>query len=306
MYLFFAIILILFITFMVICYFCYAYAFRKDHKRQSSEYEVPRSPYREQALKNINALLEEPFEWVEITSKDKLKLKAHYYHFKDGAPVAIMMHGYRSNYCRDGNGGFKIAKEYGLNILMPDQRAHGKSEGQAITFGIKERYDCLEWVNYITNRFGKDTKIVLIGLSMGAATVMMASDIVPTQNVKGIIADCGFSSPKEILMKVSGEMKIPPRLAYFMLKTGALVYGGFNPDEASPVKSLAKTSLPVLFIHGEADTFVPCTMSHKCHEACVSPKEIFIVSKATHGMSYYLDTEGYTKTAIAFLDKILK
>ncbi len=301
----FFLLLALFVSVLfLMCRWCYWYAFKSDYKRQSTQYDVPISKHRKRAIENIIELMNTPFEDVEITSKDSLKLYARYYHLKDDAPVAIMMHGYRSHVFRDGNGGFKIAKNYGLNILMPDQRAHGKSEGKCITFGVKERYDCLEWVKYLKERFGKNIKIVLIGLSMGASTVMMSADIVPEENVKGIISDCGFSSPKAILTEVATQMKLPPKPAYFLLKIGAIVFGGFNPDEYSAVEALQNTKIPILFIHGEKDDFVPCSMTRECHKLCKSQKQIFTVANASHGVSYYLDTSGYTKTVTEFLDSI--
>jgi len=290
---------------IIVSYRTYVYTFKTDPKRQALEDEVPNSNLRMKVIRNIYSLMHEQFEYVEITSKDSLKLRARYYHYKDDAPIAIMMHGYRSNYCRDGNGGFKIAKEYGLNILMPDQRAHGKSEGNTITFGVKERFDCALWADYIVDRFGKDTKIVLIGLSMGAATVMMASDIVKHQNVKGIIADCGYTSPRDIITDVASHMNIPGRLGYFFARLGARLFGNFDPDDASSVISLSKTKIPVLFIHGDADKFVPCNMSEKCYKECKSKKQILIIKGATHGMSYYVDTEGYTNAVNNFLNQVL-
>ena len=188
---------------------------------------------------------------------------------------------------------------------MPDQRAHGKSQGKTISFGVKERRDCALWVDYLTNRLGKDIKIILVGLSMGAATVMMASDIVPPENVKGIIADCGFSSPADILKEVAAQMHYPVKPTYFFLRLGARIFGGFDPEEHSAVKSLRHTSIPVLFIHGENDDFVPCRMSRECHDACASKKQIFTVKNAAHGTSYYLNTEGYGKTVSDFLDYVL-
>ncbi len=302
----FSVILIIFIIiFFSGCYYCYWYAFKRDPKRQSAECDVPPSEHRKKVIENIMFLMQTPFEDVEITSKDSLKLYGRYYHIKDDAPVAILFHGYRSNSFRDGSGCFKLAREYGLNILMPDQRSHGKSEGSSITFGIKEKYDCAQWVNYAVKRFGKDVKIVLIGLSMGAATVMMASDIVSKENVKGVIADCGFSSPKEILIEVAGQMKYPRKIAYFLVKTGAKLFGGFHTEESSALTALQKTDIPVLFIHGEGDNFVPCRMSVDCHKACASEKKLFTVPGASHGMSYYVDTPGYTATVTDFLNKIL-
>ncbi len=288
---------------LLISYKTYAYAFRTNPKRQALEDEVPDSKLKMKVIKNIYSLMHEPFEPVDIVSHDGLKLHGRYYHFADGAPVAVMMHGYRSNYCRDGNGGFRIAKEYGLNILMPDQRAHGKSEGKHITFGIKEKYDCALWAEYIEKRFGSKTKVVLVGLSMGAATVMMASDIAG-ENVKGIVADCGFNSPKDILTEVSRQMKIPGKIGYFFARLGARLFGGFDTEESDAMQALSKTKIPVLFIHGDSDNYVPCYMSTLCYESCNSKKDILIVSGATHGMSYYVDTESYTKRVREFFDMI--
>lgn len=285
--------------------YCYVYAFRGDSKRQSTPYDVPTSGFKDKVIKNIMCLMNTPYEDVEIMSDDSLRLYGRYYHFKDGAPVAIMMHGYRSNSYRDCNGAFQLALKYGLNVLMPDQRAHGKSQGKTISFGVKERRDCALWVDYLTNRLGKDIKIILVGLSMGAATVMMASDLVPPENVKGIIADCGFSSPADILKEVAAQMHYPVKPTYFFLRLGARIFGGFDPEEHSAVKSLRHTSIPVLFIHGENDDFVPCRMSRECHDACASKKQIFTVKNAAHGTSYYLNTEGYGKTVSDFLDYVL-
>lgn len=290
---------------LIISYRTYVYTFKTDPKRQALEDDVPNSKARMKVIRNIYSLMHEPFEDVQICSFDSLILKARYYHYSDGAPVAIMMHGYRSNYCRDGNGGFKIARARGYNILMPDQRAHGRSEGKDITFGISERHDCADWVDYVLDRFGTNTKIVLIGLSMGAATVMMASDIVSHHSVKAIIADCGFTSPKDIISEVASGMKIPGKLGYFFAWLGARLFGKFDANEASAVSSLAKTKIPVLFIHGEADTFVPTHMSKTCYDKCKSKKDILIVKNAAHGMSYYADTEGYTNKVNEFLDEVM-
>ena len=290
--------------FLCLCAYCYIFAFRVSARRQSKEDEVPPSPCREKVMENINSLLFKPFENVETQSFDGLSLKGRYYHFKDGAPIAIIMHGYRSNYCRDGNGGFKICTNYGLNVLLPDQRAHGKSGGKTITFGIKERFDCVSWTDYLIDRFGEDTKIILVGLSMGASTVMMASDIAP-QNVKGIIADCGFSSPKDILTEVAGQMKLPPKAAYFFTRLSARMFGSFDTEGASAVKSVANTDIPILFIHGENDDYVPCHMSKTCFDACKSEKYLLTVPNASHGMSYYIDTDKYTDMVNEFLNKVL-
>ncbi len=297
------ILVLLIVSVLLISYKTYVYAFRMDPRRQALEDEVPDLKLKMKVVKNIYSLMHEPFEPVDIVSHDGLKLHGRYYHFIDGAPVAVIMHGYRSNYCRDGNGGFRIAKEYGLNILMPDQRAHGKSEGKHITFGIKEKYDCALWAEYIEKRFGSKIGVVLVGLSMGAATVMMASDIAG-ENVKGIVADCGFNSPKDILTEVSRQMKIPGKLGYFFARLGGRIFGGFDTEETDAMQALSKTKIPVLFIHGDSDNYVPCYMSTLCYESCNSKKDILIIKGATHGMSYYVDTESYTKRVRDFFDMI--
>lgn len=293
-------------VFFGICYYAYDYCFKTDKGRQAMEYDIPDASFKPKAMENIFSLLATPFESVKITSHDGLRLYARYYHLKDGAPVAIMMHGYRSNYCRDGNGGFKLLRSLGFNILMPDQRAHGRSEGRVISFGVNERRDCLGWTKYVRERFGDDVNIVLMGVSMGAATVMMASDIVCTDNVKAIVADCGYTSPKEIIRHVAKNMHLPVSLSYFFAKTGVRIFGKLDIEQWSCFKSLEKALVPILFIHGEADGFVPCHMSKACFEKCASYKEILTVPKATHGVSYYIDTRAYTDRVCAFLEKFVE
>ena len=170
------------------------------------------------------ALIEEleqiPFEPVTIRSRDGLKLYGRYYHVREGAPVQIQVHGYRGSALRDFCGGSKLAREMGMNILLVDQRAHGGSGGRTITFGIRERWDCLSWAEYAAERFG-DVDIYLVGVSMGAASVLMASELDLPENVAGIIADCPFSSPEAIIAKVCREdLHLPQPLAVAFVVCG--------------------------------------------------------------------------------------
>ena len=293
-------------VFLIICYVAYDYCFKSHEYRQAKEYDIPDTHFKSMVMENILLLINTPFEFVNITSFDGLELSARYYHFTYDAPVAIIMHGYRSNYCRDGSAGFKVLKEMGFNVLLPDQRAHGKSEGRVISFGINERMDCLGWVDYLTKRFGNKTQIVLVGVSMGAATVMMASDIVPKENVMAIVADCGYTSAKEIIMHVAGNMHLPSRIGYFFAKLGARIFGNLNISEHSCIDSLRNTQIPLLVIHGESDGYVPCKMSHLCYDVCSSFKEILTVPEATHATSFYTNTEMYTQKVCAFLTKLVK
>ena len=194
----------------------------------------------------------------------------------------------------------------GQNTLVVDQRSHGKSEGHTITFGIKERFDCLSWIQYANERFGAQIPICLAGVSMGAATVLMASDLELPDNVKCIIADCPFSSPEAIILKVCKEdMKIPPVLAKPFIRFGAAVYGHFRLTECSALESVRHAKVPILLIHGEDDRFVPCDMSREIFNVCSSHKRIETFPDAAHGISYILNPEKYGQITKEFTDQFL-
>ena len=289
-----------------ICFFEY----RPKQEGEHVEYYAPigeaYEPYREVIEKGIRNVMDaKEYELVETVSHDGLKLVGRYYHRTDGAPLIIFMHGYKGNFYRDGNGIFTYSKKYGFNVLLAYQRAHGLSEGKTITFGIKERHDCKSWAEYAIKRFGSKQEILLGGLSMGAATVLMAADVGLPENVKGIMADCGFSSPKEILCSVMDRIKLPSKLLYPLAKLGAKLYGSFDLEEASAVECLKNTKLPVLLIHGEGDDFVPSWMSVKCHEACASDCQLLIVPGFGHGMSYCHGPREYEQAMDVFFEKTL-
>lgn len=291
----------------MLLYFVYKYAFGADPKRLADDTEIPNEEkYRdhvEGVRRNIQAIKDSVFEKWTITAHDGTKLVGKYYHQADGAPVVLMFHGYRSSAIRDGMGAFRACKEDGYNILMVDQRAHRESGGKCITFGVKERYDCVDWIHEVCRKCGKDVKIILIGLSMGASTVMMATGLDFPENVKGVIADCGYSTPKDILQTVIRTMKLPVRLAYPVVKLSAKIYGKFDLEGASATEALAKCKVPILFIHGEADELVPCEMSRTNYEACASEKELYTVAGAGHGLSYLTNVDAYMGKFRGFLEK---
>lgn len=290
--------------------YCYNLAFRRDERRVSKEGEVPEGEqyevFSDVIMKGANNILNAPYEKVTTTSRDGIKLVGRYYHVKDDAPVSIIFHGYRSNIGTDCNGGYYLSVKNGYNVLVVYQRGHRESGGKTITFGVKERYDCLDWISYVNERFGEDTPILLMGLSMGAATVLMAAGLDLPSNVKGIMADCGYSSPKEILQEVIKQMKYPLRLTYFFVRMSARIFGHFDPEEASAVEALKNAKVPVLIIHGDDDRFVPSRMSRDNYEACASQKEILIVPGAGHGLSYCVDAKAYEKAVQEFIDKVMK
>lgn len=288
-------------------YYAYRAAFFSSYKDRD---QVPflkgqqYDPYRECMRSLYQKLCDRPCEIVSIKSYDGLTLSARYYHAADGAPVDIAFHGYRSSALKDFSGGSALSFEMGHNLLLVDQRAHGKSEGRTIAFGIQERRDCLKWVEYAVERFGSDVQILLYGISMGGATVLMASELELPENVKGIVADCPYASAKDIICKVAQEMKLPSRLAWPFVKIGAKVYGGFDIDETDAAEAVKNAKVPILIIHGEADGFVPCEMSDiVAHNPDLITRVTF--PNADHGISYLVDQERYRKIVTEFVSRTL-
>ena len=142
-------------------------------------------------------------------------------------------------------------------------------------------------------QFGPKVKIILTGISMGAATVMMAAGEELPPNVIGVLADCGYASPKAILKKVIRQMRIPVGTGYFLVRLGAKLFGGFDPEEDSAVEAMKKCKVPVIFFHGEEDALVPCEMSRECFEACTVKKRLVTMPGAEHGLCYPVDAERY-------------
>ncbi len=249
----------------------------------------------------VRELEETPCEEVSIRSHDGLALFGRYYRFSDDENrLEILFHGWRSNTFRDACGGARLARDAGYNLLVVDQRAHGRSEGNTITFGVKEKYDCLDWISYAVERFGPDVRILLGGISMGAATVLMASALPLPENICGITADCGYSSPEAIIRKVCRDMGIPDRLGYPFVRLSARLLGGFSLDSESAVEAVKHTKVPIMLMHGEEDDFVPFSMAGEILDAIASEKRLLTVPRAGHGLAYFYDTERYTREVAAF------
>ena len=253
----------------------------------------------------IHTLQSRPCEEVSIQSHDGLKLVGSYYHTADGAPLAICFHGYKSSFLADFCGGSQLILSQGHNLLMVDQRSHGRSEGKTITFGIQERKDLAAWVQYAADRFGADVPIFLYGVSMGAATVLMAADLALAGNVRGIIADCPYAVASDIIVDVGRKMHFPEAFTRPFGWIAARIYGGFDLHETDAIRAVAKTEIPILIIHGEADTFVPAAMSAQVQLA--NPKIVRRITfpGAGHAMSYLTDTPRYRTAVTEFLREIL-
>ena len=290
-------------------WYAYRTAFQADPKRIAPVRSVPEgeayAPHRELTLRNIDDLLSRPYETVTITSRDGLRLSGKYYAGNPGAPLMLFFHGYRSTAARDGSGGFQLCLHRGFSVLMADQRGHGDSEGGTITFGIRERYDCLDWANAAVEKFGPETEILLLGVSMGAATVLMAADLPLPETVRGIVADCGYDTPAGIVKETIRRRRWPLFPLYPFTALGARLFGGFSVTETSALDCVRRARLPILLIHGQADHVVPCGMARSLRDACASRVELLTVPGADHGISWYVDMPAYQEALLRFMEENL-
>ncbi len=246
-----------------------------------------------------------PFETVSIRSQDGKVLTGRYYQVSQGAPLLIQMHGYKGNAIRDFCGAWGIAQERKHNVLLVDQRCHRTSEDHTITFGIREHQDCLSWVQYACGRFGS-VPMVLMGVSMGAATVLMVAGKELPHNVKGIIADCPYDAPANIIKKVLGvEMGMPVKLVYPLIRLGGILYGRFDLESSSPLEAVQKARIPILLLHGDADDFVPHEMSCNLHKAAPENIAFHTIPGSGHAMNQMTDPALYHSIVVPFLEKIV-
>ena len=277
----------------VLTWLCYRVAFGRHTPRRSVPvYEEPKFAAYADALREGDAAYAAlPFEAVEIESFDGLKLRGRVCGAQAGRPMMLLFHGWRSSAARDFGCVLEFYRAQGFALLLVDQRAQGASEGRSMTFGVCERYDCLAWARWAQECY-HPSAMYLDGISMGASTVLMASCLDLPASVRGIIADCGFTSPREILRKVIAQLHLPVGATYFFVRLGARVFGHFDPEAADAARALEACRVPVLFVHGETDGFVPHWMSQENFRRCAAPKRLITVPGAEHGLSYLVDRPG--------------
>ncbi|MCH5343595.1 MAG: alpha/beta hydrolase [Acetatifactor sp.] len=247
-------------------------------------------------------LLARPNVEVYVQTNDDLKLHGTYFPQGDEKKVVLCFHGYTSEGMKDylALSDYYLKKGYGL--LLVDERAHGESEGEYIGFGCLDRQDALCWIDWIIERCGEDVEILMHGTSMGGATVLMASGLTLPPQVKGIVSDCGFTSPKEVFTHVMHSMYHLP--AFPVIPAADVInkrLAGYGMDECNAAREVRKATVPILMIHGDADTFVPVSMCEEIYENIASPKQKLIVEGAAHAESYYKDTESYEQALDQFI-----
>ncbi|MGN0244198.1 MAG: alpha/beta hydrolase [Lachnospiraceae bacterium] len=295
-----------------------AYFYRRTMKRNKVDMQrtikmagTDWSQYSEILAERKAFMMQQPHEDVYQTSFDGLKLHATYFppinENMEKKRVVLCFHGYTSRGMSDFTGLTDYYFRRGYAMLHPDARAHGDSEGEYVGFGCLDRKDALMWIEWVIQKCGTDVEILLHGISMGGATVLMASALELPPQVKGIISDCGFTSPKEVFTYVLKTMyHLPP----FPVMQGAEIINkrlaGYGMDECNAKREVAKAKVPILFIHGSKDTFVPTKMCHEIYECCASPKKILIVEGAAHGESYYKDMDAYENALDEFTNELWK
>ena len=288
---------------LLFTYFVFKYVF--GPREEKDPREIPNDEqyqeFKDETVTLVTRLMERPFEKVEIISHDALMLRGRWYKGEEDKPTAILFHGYRGSAYRDFCGGSALVLEKGWNVLLVDERSHGMSEGKAITFGIKEKYDVSDWVRFVEERRGTEKGIYLFGISMGAATVLMSSSILDKNRVKGIIADCPYSSPEKIISKVMRDKKLVPGLLMPFVKLSTLIWGGFSLNAISAEEAVEKTDIPILIIHGEDDRFVPSYMSREIYRANPEMVRYETFPSAGHGLSYMVDNKRYRELVDEFL-----
>lgn len=254
-----------------------------------------------------DAMLAEPHEDVWIQSDDGLKLHATWFPQEECKKIVICFHGYTSRGMNDYTGLSSYYLPHGYSMLLVDERAHGESEGTYIGFGFLDRMDALKWIDWVLETCGEDVRILLHGTSMGGATVLMTSGLNLPEQVKGIISDCAFTSPKEVFTHVLLTMIHLP--AFPIMQISDVINrkrAGYGLDDCNAAREVQKATVPILFIHGSADTFVPCSMCDTIYENCTSPKKKLSVEGAAHAESFYKDTEAYENAMTEFLGGIIK
>lgn len=248
-------------------------------------------------------LLDHKFQDVTIKSYDGLDLYARWVPAKNPRGTVLFAHGYRSTVLVDVGTAFEYFHKLGMNLLIPDHRSHGKSEGRYITFGVKESRDMVSWMEYHNANFGV-YPIVLDGVSMGAATVMYVPRLKYPKNLKAIIADCGFTSPKDIISVVFRNVThLPAVPSIWIADLCARLFAGFSLYECDSRKILKDSKIPIVMAHGTADDFVPCKMSKEGFEVCSAPKKLLLAEGAEHGLSFLVEREKYVKLIEDMLDQ---
>lgn len=255
------------------------------------------------SLQQANALKD-----TFIYATDNARLHAYYVAApQPTSKTAVIVHGYTDNAIRMMMIGYLYNQNLGYNILLPDLRYSGLSDGEAFQMGWLDRKDVMRWMEVANQIYGDSTQMVVHGISMGGATTMMVSGEPQPDYVKCFVDDCGYTSVWDQFGKeLKGQFGLPP---FPLMYTASWLCGmkyGWTFQEASALKQVEKCRLPMLFIHGDKDDYVPTWMVYDLYEAKPQPKELWIVPDTDHATSYKLNKEAYTEKVKQFTDQYIR
>ena len=299
-----AILLLALIAFLLVCRmigkkFLKNFSRKNPGEKFTADIDVSfytKGPLAKLAQEGMDYMKSLPKEDVYITSHDGLRLHGTLFPLGDDPKKFVLgIHGFQSHAFNEFAPHIAYYRSRGFSMLLPDDRAHGYSEGQYITMGVKDRLDCLDWANYLANRFGPDCQILLHGVSMGGATVLSASgeEGLPSQ-VMGVVSDCGFTSVEEAFsVQMRNMYHIPPAFPLMVCRWFAKHRADFDFREARPIDQVKKARVPIFFAQGADDFLVPREMAERLYAACPTPKELLMVEHASHAESIAVDPEGY-------------
>ncbi|MFI3212495.1 MAG: alpha/beta hydrolase [Eubacteriales bacterium] len=262
--------------------------------------------------KKYKPKLDVGYQWFEnqnptehvMTSYDGLQLKGWYLPCEDAVRTVMCVHGYRGSGKKEFGYVSQFFHAQKSNVFIIDHRAHGESEGKYICYGTKERKDCVDWLYYLNDRYGDNIPLYLDGISMGGATVMMTSNMDLPDNMAGIIADCGFTSHLDIAGYIMEHEFKMPKFPFLQLSSvWCRIKAGYWPGKVSATECVRESKVPILFVHGTDDSFVPYFMTEINYEACTSEKMLHAVEGAGHALSYMMDEENCQKTMLKFFDR---
>ena len=237
----------------------------------------------------------QPHELVRMEGHDGTELVGHLFRVEGQQRVILAMHGWRSSWARDFGAVADFFRENHCTVLYAEQRGQGESGGEYMGFGMIERFDCLEWIKWLNANGFEKSRIYLAGISMGASTVLMTAGFPELpKNVAGVLADCGFTSAKAEWKYISeNNLRIPYDRRGKHVDALCRKRIDLDSDAYTTLDAMKTCRIPILFVHGAADTFVPPEMTLQNYEACQASKQLLLVPGANHGMSYFLDRQGY-------------
>lgn len=265
--------------------------------------------YKKFMVPNREWLQSQNLEHITIEARDGITLHGDFFPADNPTDKLVMLnHGYTGTGITNCASPAVFFHRLGYDCLIVDHRGHGKSGGKYIGFGILDRFDCKKWIEYLDNRFDRKKQIVLYGVSMGATTVLMTAGFPDlSDSVKAIIADCAFTSPYAVFAHIlKRDYHLPPFPIMNINDAMCRKKAGYGFADYSTLEAVKTTKLPIFFIHGKEDTFVPTYMSEANYATCTSPKELYLVDNAGHGAAYYEDTATYENKIEEFLDKYIK